>query len=262
MSERLGSHFCGSLCSGVCGGSCGHLFVFVGFRFPTIMNPSATPTSQQVQEWLPVPSALAQLVSDYLGRPFITTWAVPARGRLRLPLPRYSPSRSNLLGAAGEAPAKLVYDFVVDWGDGSACHITAHDQPEVEHEFSAEGHYTVHITGTITGLCFGLLDYRVVNRDVPRQLLNISQWGCLRLRSGHQAFKGCEKLVVSASDGPQLQDATDLSSMFEGCSSFNGDLSGWATGSVTDMTDMFEGCSSYEGGLPGSGSARRVRQKL
>ena len=86
-------------------------------------------------------------------------------------------------------------DFVVDWGDGFACHIAAHDQPEVEHEFSAEGRYTVHITGTITGLCFGMLD---LGNNLLSQLLNISQWGCLRLRSGYRAFKGCEKLVVSA----------------------------------------------------------------
>jgi surface protein len=38
-----------------------------------------------------------------------------------------------------------------------------------------------------------------------------------------------------------------MSAMFRGCSSFNGDLSGWDVSNVKDMSLMFCDCTSFEG---------------
>jgi surface protein len=38
-----------------------------------------------------------------------------------------------------------------------------------------------------------------------------------------------------------------MSAMFRGCSSFNGDLSGWDVSNVEDMSLMFCDCKSFEG---------------
>lgn len=244
------------------------------------MNCLATPTLRQIQRWAPLPSVLSNEVYEYLGNPFITLWLLPAESNLRLPLPRsvivheYGQS-SNENTRAKEI---LVYDFVVDWGDGSTSHITAYDQPEASHFYKESGHYTIHMTGQITGLSFGqyFTSFGLGNSNNPRyQLLDISQWGCLRLRSGFQAFAHCEALTgISASDAPQLDDLTDASYMFACCPKFNGDLNQWdtsrivnmqgmfnysnsfngslihwKTGSVTDMSHMFSGCSSFNGDL-------------
>ena len=42
-----------------------------------------------------------------------------------------------------------------------------------------------------------------------------------------------------------------MSSMFEGATSFNGNLSGWDVSAVTDMSSMFEGATSFNGNLSG-----------
>ena len=206
----------------------------------TPTNPSVTPTNEQVQEWVPMPTVLTDLVYGYLGRPFITTWQVPTAGSLYIPLPRYTPSRDVY-----KVPEPLVYDFVVDWGDGSSsCPITADNQPEATHIYQTAGQYTVHITGTITGIECGRYNFGA-------ELTCISQWGCLCLYSGHGAFAGCEYLrTITASDFPKLEKATDLSNMFYGCTNFDGKgLDRWATGNVRDMRDMFSGCTKFNGDL-------------
>ena len=49
-----------------------------------------------------------------------------------------------------------------------------------------------------------------------------------------------------ATDTPDLSLVTDMSEMFGGASSFNGDLSSWDVSSVTDMSDMFGGATSFD----------------
>ena len=46
------------------------------------------------------------------------------------------------------------YNFTVNWGDTSENNITAYDQAEITHTYSAEGKYTVNITGYIQGWCY------------------------------------------------------------------------------------------------------------
>jgi surface protein len=60
-------------------------------------------------------------------------------------------------------------------------------------------------------------------------LLNIAQWGCLRLGNKGAYFAGC-----NAEDALDLKDTTNLASMFYGAS-FTSDLSAWQTGQVTDI---------------------------
>ena len=195
------------------------------------MNPLVTPTRHELEEWLPMPLDVSGIVHDYLGTPFVTLWEVPKGGIISLPLVRRT----------GE---EFADDFLVSWGDGMSNHIRCSND-DATHTYSAAGQYRVHITGTIRGFCFGGSS-RDTRLSVPVQdcceLLEVSQWGCLRLLNGCRSFGGCTKLSVTARDAPGLQDAKDLSEMFSGCVSLRDeDFRSWDTSDVTSMRDMFCG---------------------
>ena len=47
----------------------------------------------------------------------------------------------------------------------------------------------------------------------------------------------------------RLGSVTDMSSMFSGADSFNGDISPWDVSSVTDMSGMFADADSFNGDI-------------
>jgi hypothetical protein len=76
-------------------------------------------------------------------------------------------------------PCDGCYDFIVEWGDGTSSHIRDHGQAEASHRYQAAGTYRVHVTEDIVGFCAR-----------RRSVMEISQWGCLRLTTAARAFKG------------------------------------------------------------------------
>ncbi len=80
------------------------------------------------------------------------------------------------------------YDFNVEWGDGSPTdHITVYDKGR--HTYHSPGVYEITITGTIKG-------WRAKDRN-EYQLLDVSQWGCLKLGNKGFYFEGCKRLQIS-----------------------------------------------------------------
>ena len=157
------------------------------------------------------------------------------------------------------------YDFVVQWGDGSNNTITSWDQAETTHTYASGGLHTITITGTIIG-------WRFNNSGDRLKLLEIQQWGCLRLGNSGDYFWGCSNLALTATDKLNLMGTTSLNQAFQDCinlgssgnmngwdvssvttmyrtfynaSSFNQPISSWNTSSVTDMREMFWGASSF-----------------
>ena len=63
------------------------------------------------------------------------------------------------------------------------------------------------------------------------------------------AFQSASNMVYRATDAPNLSGVINMSGMFGGASSFNGDLSSWDVSSVTDMSNMFFEASSFNGDL-------------
>ena len=197
--------------------------------------------------------ALLELTQEQLK--FLSTWRVSSS----------HPSITLPLASDGE------YDFQVSWGDGTESRITRFNQPEATHHYPTPGDYLVCITGLICGFAFGSNisydskesdigniaktqlsgDTALVQRPHPccSQIIDISQWGGLRLSSrGHQ-FYGCDHLRISAKDSPCLLKVSSLSSMFEQASVVNGDFSGWDTRNVTDMSHMFSGAYLFNSDL-------------
>jgi surface protein len=159
---------------------------------------------------------------------FITKWSI-----------------SNIFGETRELTLELpliesgTYDFVVDWGDGSNLeHISAYY--EGTHCYETPGIYIVRIKGIIKG-------WKIKGGDDFRdyELLDVCQWGCLKLGNEGNYFLRCEKLQITAKDAPDLSETTNLENMFYDCTEFNSPIGHWDVSNVTNMDSMFCGASSF-----------------
>ena len=78
------------------------------------------------------------------------------------------------------------------------------------------------------------------------QLLEVVQFGTVAWESMKEMFRMCEKMTFAAGiDTPDLTKVTDMSFMFDYCTSFNQPLNHWDVSQVTDMSAMFDGCSAF-----------------
>ncbi len=129
--------------------------------------------------------------------------------------------------------------YTVYWGDGN---VTTYDG-DATHTYDSAGSYTVSISGNFTHI------YLAGDSDNAKKLESINQWGNMRWESMHGAFYGASNMIYNATDEPNLADVTDMSGMFNGASSFDGDISSWDVSDVTDMSGMFNGASSFDGDI-------------
>ncbi|WP_375579129.1 BspA family leucine-rich repeat surface protein [Marivirga tractuosa] len=106
--------------------------------------------------------------------------------------------------------------------------------------------YEVSISGDFPRIYFPDFNVDAVNREKIR---SIEQWGDQEWTSMSSAFSGCVNLVSNASDSPLLLNATSLSNMFGGATSFTGDLSNWDVSTIEDMSNMFQNATSFNGDL-------------
>ena len=148
----------------------------------------------------------------------------------------------------GTTPA--VYDFEIDWGDGTAVdHITAWNQAAASHSyFGQTGDFTVTITGTMEMFNFYLSTS--VDADMVTEFLN---WGTVGLKEFLYMFYECGYMSYSAKDAPVLDTgasgAYSLYEMFYGAGEHSGnaalgDFSGWDVSTITEFDYMFS-YSSY-----------------
>jgi surface protein len=141
------------------------------------------------------------------------------------------------------------YDCFVEWGDLSNIdHITTYNQPQTKHTFRNPGTYIVTIsaqTANLTGWSFN-------GGGDGYKLMSVREWGPLRLGNSGGYFKGCNFLDLSrVIDTLDLFGTTNLSETFKGCSKLvtinNGNL--WNTSNVVDMSSMFESCEGFKGDI-------------
>ena len=154
---------------------------------------------------------------------FITTWRVTANDRtITIPVD----------GAAGT--------YTVHWGDGTS---SADVSGDVSHTYESAGDYAVRISGDFTRIHSGS------DSANAQKLKSIDQWGAIRWSSMESAFMDASNMIHNATDSPDLSGVSNMSSMFRGATSFNGNLSGWDVSSVVDMSDMFYYATSFNGDI-------------
>ncbi len=166
-----------------------------------------------------------------------------------------------------------VYNFTVDWGDGTNNVITTWNAPEATHTYATAGQYEVKITGVIKGFSFGTRNsgYAGIPGD-SKKLLEIKEWGPLRLGNRGGYFSICSNMIISATDKLNLEGinnftsfflrcsalinipgieywdvskVTNMGSMFQEATLFNQDINNWNVSNVTNMSGMFAGATSF-----------------
>jgi surface protein len=160
-----------------------------------------------------------------------------------------------------------IYNGTINWGDGQT---STNIYSNRTHTYVTPGDYTITITGSSIGWSF-------LNNSVSsNNIIEILQWGCLRLGNSGGYFTQCVNLILSnVTDILNLSGTEDLSNMFENCFSittiqfindwdvsnvtnmytmfiyantFDQDLGLWDVSNVFNMGQMFVGCSAFNNG--------------
>ena len=154
------------------------------------------------------------LLISYLGTPmpFTIEWTVAgdeAARTVSLPL------------VQARAEGVLAYDLTVDWGDGVIANVTAWDDSNATHIYSADGVYRSKISGIMEGWSFNNTG------DSRLKITRIINWGGAPYFGGFKylkgAFHGCSNLAslgfgkIPASDTGVLTDG--FANVFTDCSS-------------------------------------------
>jgi surface protein len=82
------------------------------------------------------------------------------------------------------------------------------------------------------------------NKGDNDKILDTKNWGNIVWASFEDAFFGCENILVTATNTPNLSSVTNMRNMFENATSANPDTSNWDVSNVTDMRRMFRDASS------------------
>jgi surface protein len=107
--------------------------------------------------------------------------------------------------------------------------------------FTIPGDHDINIFGSFPSIYFN-------DTGDKDKIIDIKKWGNNIWSSFNSSFYGCSNLTGSYTDVANTVNVTDMSSMFQGASSFNSTLS-FDASNVTDISNMFYGASSFNSTL-------------
>ncbi len=137
------------------------------------------------------------------------------------------------------------YNFTVDWWDWNTDTITTRNQAETTHNYLSTWTYDIIIDWTIEWFAFNAWTYSSDDLDDWDKLLDIKQWGNLKLSDWWEQFSNVENLIITANDQLDVSNITDMSYMFAYARYFNWDIWDWDVHNVTDMKYMFSVTNSF-----------------
>lgn len=154
--------------------------------------------------------------------PFVTTWKTDNIGT--------SEDNQITIPTIGSG-----YNYDITWGDGNTnTGVTG----TITHTYASAGTYTVSVNGNFPRIYFN-------HTGDNEKILTVEQWGDIQWTVMENAFTGCSKLTVTASDVPNLTMVTNMTGMFENASSFNQSIDSWDVSNVTTMSRLFSNASSF-----------------
>lgn len=131
-----------------------------------------------------------------------------------------------------------VYNFNVDWGDGSGDVITAYNQAEAIHSYATPGVHTIRIWGACPYIRFYSIS--TTERNKVRTVENLGATGWTSFDS---SFRDLNNLTSFMAGDCDTSNVTTLQSMFYDCGLMTAcDVSGMDTSSVTIMDRTFMYC--------------------
>ncbi len=140
-------------------------------------------------------------------------------------------------------------NYDIDWGNDEMFDKTGVSGNQ-SHAFPKAGEHTIRFRN--------LNDVYINRRASKEKYTSIEQWGTSVWNAEMEgAFRGASNLTMNANAGtPDMHAVTNMRNMFDGASSFNGDIGGWNTAQVTDMAYMFRGASSFDQNIGGWNTAQ------
>lgn len=100
--------------------------------------------------------------------------------------------------------------------------------------------YRIEINGTFPRIYFN-------GCSGSDEIVEVSQWGSLQWTSFNSAFQGCRKLILTATDVPDLSKAHDMHAAFYQCLSLRSTsaINSWDVSIVKDMGELFYGTDVF-----------------
>jgi len=138
------------------------------------------------------------------------------------------------------------YDFEIDWDDTTSDTITAYNQEEITHTYTAAGTYIIEINGTCESWYFN-------NSASAPKIYDISNWGNLKFGTESRNFYGCSNLTITATDILDTSNDTDMTAMFSLCGDLTTvpNMNDWNTSSVTTFNNTFRNATNFNQDISG-----------
>jgi surface protein len=104
--------------------------------------------------------------------------------------------------------------------------------------------------GSVIRLAIDSANFKRINNAAGTdrsRLILVEQWGSCAWSSMANAFTNCINLQIAALDVPNLQSVSNMYYMFSNCTALNSpsNINSWNTSTITNMTSMFEGATSF-----------------
>ena len=177
--------------------------------------------------------------------PVTNWWFEVAYNIINIPIPVYG-TDSNSFVSVWETSSDneiihfpldsgWVFDFTIDWWDGSTEDFGLSYGWSLSHTYASAGRYIITIDWVFDGLSF-----RSANPQITAvKLMEIQQWGDVKLWVYWAQFKGAENVVFTAQDQIDTSNVLIMTEAFDNAINFNSDIWYWDTSQVTHMSSMF-----------------------
>lgn len=126
---------------------------------------------------------------------------------------------------------------------------TLNNDSTLECSYSKKGIHQMRIRGEIPQMH---ATYLLDNEDDSFEafdLVSLDQWGDIQWKSMEEFFGNKDrnkKVIIKATDAPNLQDVCSLNNMFVGVREFQGSIENWNTSHVASMDSLFKNCTQLD----------------